>query len=303
MIPVYHCAEYLRETLTSVLSQDPGVEHMQIEVIDNCSTEDDPQAVVREIGEGRVHFHRQPMNVGAIENFNTCIRRSRGQWVHILHGDDTLRPGFYAHARQAADSHPLLGAIMCRTINVDESGHWLGLPDIEARNPDVLGEDFFARLFLHCRIQFAGMLVRRSVYEQLGGFRPQLRSCADWDMWKRIAAQKQIFYDPEPLACVRLHAGSDTSRVVRTGENAVNERLSIQLSCAELPREIVEHLRREALKFAGIRAVRRARSAWEKGERAITVRQLREALRCSVAPAVLARMANLFMEMLVQQIV
>ena len=49
MIPTYNCANYLRETLTSVLTQDPGVELMQIEVVDDHSTKDDPEAVVREL--------------------------------------------------------------------------------------------------------------------------------------------------------------------------------------------------------------------------------------------------------------
>src|SRR5215470_11545792 len=56
MIPTYNCAKYLRETLTSVLAQDPGAEQMQIDVVDDCSTEDDPEAVVRELG-SRVVFH------------------------------------------------------------------------------------------------------------------------------------------------------------------------------------------------------------------------------------------------------
>ena len=45
MIPTYNCANYLRETLASVLAQDPGAEFMQIEVIDDCSTKDEPEAV------------------------------------------------------------------------------------------------------------------------------------------------------------------------------------------------------------------------------------------------------------------
>src|ERR1700758_2683106 len=73
MIPTYNCANYLRETLQSVLAQDPGPDVMQIEVVDDCSTKDDPEGVVREIGQGRVQFYRQPKNGGVTRNFNTCI--------------------------------------------------------------------------------------------------------------------------------------------------------------------------------------------------------------------------------------
>jgi glycosyltransferase involved in cell wall biosynthesis len=67
MIPAYNCAQFLRETLQSVLAQDPGPEIMQIEVVDDCSTRDDPEAVVAELGRGRVSFFRQPQNVGHCE--------------------------------------------------------------------------------------------------------------------------------------------------------------------------------------------------------------------------------------------
>jgi glycosyltransferase involved in cell wall biosynthesis len=87
MIPTYHCAAYLRETLESVLAQDPGPERMQIEVIDDHSTADDPEAVVREPASDRVAFHRQSRNVvGHVASFNTCLRRARGGLVHLLRG-------------------------------------------------------------------------------------------------------------------------------------------------------------------------------------------------------------------------
>ena len=38
MILTYNCSNYLRETLVSVLAQDPGAYVMQIEVVDDHST-------------------------------------------------------------------------------------------------------------------------------------------------------------------------------------------------------------------------------------------------------------------------
>ena len=51
MIPTYDCAHHLRETLVRVLAQDPGPDAMQIEVVDDHSTRDAPEDVVREVGE------------------------------------------------------------------------------------------------------------------------------------------------------------------------------------------------------------------------------------------------------------
>jgi cellulose synthase/poly-beta-1,6-N-acetylglucosamine synthase-like glycosyltransferase len=60
MIPSYNSGEYLRRTLQSVLAQDPGLERMQIEVVDHCSTADDPESLVRAVGGSRVAFYRRP---------------------------------------------------------------------------------------------------------------------------------------------------------------------------------------------------------------------------------------------------
>ena len=84
MIPTYNCAEYLRETLASVLVQDPGAEIMQIEVIDDHSTQDNPAAIVEELGRGRVGFYQQPQNVGHIKKFSDlfgAIARQTGAFT------------------------------------------------------------------------------------------------------------------------------------------------------------------------------------------------------------------------------
>jgi glycosyltransferase involved in cell wall biosynthesis len=290
MIPTYNSTAYLEETLRSLLAQDPGAEAMEIEVIDNCSTQDDPEPLVREIGRGRINYHRQTTNVGAIENFNTCIRRARGEWVYILHSDDVVRPGFFSAARKAIAAQPQVSAVVFRIIYMDEDGLWIGLSDPEARTPAILDENFVRRQLLDQRIQFVGMIVRRDAYEELGGFRPELKHCADWDMWNRLAVCKQLFYEPEPLACYRLHGGAQSSHVVRTGENVADERRCIRISLGYVPREQARHLHREALKAAAVRASRRMRHSWRNDDYGTALRQLREALRCSLAPVVLARL-------------
>jgi GT2 family glycosyltransferase len=291
MIPVYNPPpEYLRETIGCVLAQDPGPNDMEIEVVDNCSTRADVEKLVRDIAGDRVRFYRQASNVGAIENFNSCIRRARGKWVHILHGDDTVRPEFYAHARQEILKHPDANALACRTIYMDGDGIWIGLSDVESRVPALLGETFVMRQLISQRIQFVGMVVKRSTYERLGGFRAELRHCTDWDMWNRIAIEGKLLYLPEPLACYRIHGAADTSALVRTGQNVVDEQHAIDMACSYVSPDKASAFYRDAMKEAAIRALRRMRAHWTGGERRVALVQLRAALRCSVALGVLARL-------------
>lgn len=286
MIPTYNCAHFLRETLESVLAQDPGAEEMEIEVVDDCSTQDDPEAVVHELGRGRVRFYRQPHNTGPIGNFNTCARRSRGHWVHILHGDDTVRTGFYARMRAGIESQPDIGAVVFRYIYMFEDGHWQHLSELESRTPCILGDEFVQRMMLTNEIMFPSMVVKRSVYETLGGFRSELVHCADWDMWLRTVLHYPVYYDPEPLACYRIHAGADTARLVSTGENVRDERRFAQVLRTYVPPERASAVHRRARKAAAIRAIRRAQDLWRAGHRSTALVQLREAVLSSASPSV-----------------
>src|ERR1700759_1744825 len=71
MVPVYNCGSYLPQALRSILQQDPGPALMQIEVVDDCSTDIDVEELVRTIGKGRIVYYRQPENVGSLRNFET----------------------------------------------------------------------------------------------------------------------------------------------------------------------------------------------------------------------------------------
>ena len=84
--------------------------------------------------------------------------------------------------------------------------------------------------------------------------------------------------------------GPIPTELTRSGENVADERRSIDLSCADFPSDQAEIVRRAARAAAGVRAARRARLLWRAGERATAWCQFREAARCSLAPAVTARL-------------
>lgn len=217
MIPTFNCAKYLRQTLESVLDQDPGPEEMQIEVVDDCSTKDDPAPVVWQVGRGRATFFRKERNQGAIANFNTCIERSRGHLVHILHGDDYLLPGFYARVEAAAKSHPHVGLFFTRSLIVTEDGKLAQLSpraeelEMPQRNPGWL--------FYDNAIRTPSVVVRRTCYEQSGGFLRSLVHVADWEMWVRSITRYGGLCLNSPLSAYRCFPGNDTGQLARTAEN------------------------------------------------------------------------------------
>ena len=294
MIPTYHCASYLREALQAVLAQDPGPELMQIEVVDDCSTRDDPESVVRELGRSRVSFHRQEHNVGHSRNFGTCLQRSRGELVHLLHGDDFVLDGFYRALERPFIEHPEIGAAFTRYIAVDESSRQLVVSPMLAPHSGIL-TGWLERLARGQLLQPPSIVVRRAVYERLGGFDERIETYGeDWEMWVRIAASYPVWHEVAPLAAYRLQATSLSGRAMRTGQNLRDLEVAIQANEAVLPPERARRISREARANNALGAIRRARRLIRAGGSVRTALvQLRGALQMSPSPEVAARGALL----------
>jgi glycosyltransferase involved in cell wall biosynthesis len=299
MIPTYHCAGYLGQALESVLAQDPGPERMQIEVVDDGSTRDDPEAVVRGLGGGRVGFFRQPANLGHVGNFNTCLRRSRGRLVHLLHGDDAVLPGFYAAMQRAFEARPDAGAAFCRHVFMDADGRRQRVAPAE-QEAGVM-EAGLLHIAARQPFQTPAAVVRREVYERLGGFDRRLAYCGeDWEMWVRIAACFPVWYEPHPLALYRRHnltPGSLTGRSLRTGDNLRDLRRAVGIYQAYLPAEHARAVRRSVMERCALWGLGLGHNLAGIGRRAAAAAQAREALRCRPTPRIAARAAALVARM------
>jgi glycosyltransferase involved in cell wall biosynthesis len=215
MMPVYRPTEnFLRLALESVLQQDEGPERMQIEVVDDCSPDVDVEKMVRDIGKGRVAFSRTQKNLGLAGCWNTCISRSRGKWVHILHQDDLVYPGFYKSlARADAEGGDKVAAAFCRNAFMEDDGVWLDFSKIHARRATIL-VNWIQLIGSEQQIQTPAIVVRRETYEKVGGFRSDLLYLLDLEMWQRISMNWEFWFEPQLLAAYRMHSDSETSRLV-----------------------------------------------------------------------------------------
>jgi len=217
MLPTYQPGRYLVDALRSVLQQDLGPAEMQITVVDDASPTVDVAALVAEAApDGRVEVHRMVSNQGLAGNWNQCVRMARGGIVHVLHQDDLVRDGFYRRMLPAFSVSQDIGMAFCRLQFIDENDHITGRTHRERWRAGIL-RDWLPKIAEWQRIQCASVLVRRSVYEDLGGYRDDLHYALDWEMWVRIAARYSTWYEPQLLACYRRHGGSETSRLQNAG--------------------------------------------------------------------------------------
>ncbi len=299
MIPTYNCGAHLRVALASVLAQDPGPEVMQIEVVDDHSTDDDPAAVVQEIGSGRVGLFRQETNVGHTQNFATCLIRSRGKLIHLLHGDDYVLDGFYRKMARAF-SEPLdIGAAFCRQIFLDDDRHSQDLSPLEQRESGRY-INALERLAMEQRIMTPSIVVHREVYETLGSFDSRLVCSEDWEMWVRIAAHYPIWYEVQPLAAYRMHANSNTGRHVRSAEDIRYTRRAIEMFRSYLPPETRGRISRKARETYALSTLQAAYDLCRRGDGKAAWAQLREALLLRCSPRVVAHFTRLLLRLLVQ---
>ncbi len=271
MIPSYAADELLETTLRHVLAQDPGPEHMQIEVVDDGSRRADPAAVVERVGGGRVGIFRHPTNLGAPHTFNTCIERAVGAWVHILHGDDVVLPTFYAAYREHIESHPCSMAI-AQSFTIDEHDEYLGvsprLPHVDGyllHPPEVIA--------VHHPVHTVAVVARRDAYEQAGGFRPGLVHANDWDMWTRLARCGPVGCVPGAHAGYRNHPESDSLRLQQSMRYVTDPLDALEVLAAQFddPRT-VEQLRDAAQRRLSDQAMGVARIAASRHARRDAVR-------------------------------
>jgi len=215
MIPCYNHADLLAATLESVLVQDPGPALMQIEVVDDASSVGDPEKVIRSVAGSRVGLYRQARNVGAASNFTTCIRRSTGRWVHILHADDLVEPTFYETYAGCIENSPEVVMVGGGTLGIDKDGNptWPTLP-VETVG-GLLVDPAFTMASVN-PLRCVSAVVRRASYERWGGFRPELVHANDWEMWTRLASHGDVGWVDKPQGRYRQHDASDSTRQHRS---------------------------------------------------------------------------------------
>lgn len=290
MIPTFNGRpEYIRQTITSVLSQDPGADHMQIRLVDNGSSKHDYKALAEELGGSRIEYHRHPETLRYLDNFNSCIEMARGELVHLLHDDDLVEPGFYDQVEKAYDQHPEVGYLFTRHKFINEEGEFSSLSPLERESSGIL-ENWIDSIGRKQSVYYASVVVPRAVYLREGCFNSRFVTCAeDWEMWVRLASRYPVYFITEPLSKVRIHSNSMSKSLFQSGSLISESRKAIQIFEPMLPAGKRSQIARDARNHIARVAYVYANSYAGVGETRSAVALTREALLTSQSPTSLIK--------------
>ena len=165
---------------------------------------------------------------------------------------------------------------------MDEQSHWQYISVLEQQESGVLPNSWLDLIAGFQRIQTPSIVVRREVYEKLGGFDYRLPTAAeDWEMWVRIAANYPVWYEVEPLAMYRKHSGSITKTNVKNGKYIQQMRDSAKILLTYLPKEKADKLHEKTMQNCAFHALEIADSILAEGDMRSAISLIREALKCS----------------------
>lgn len=121
-LPVRNAGERVADVVESVLAQDhPNVE---LVISDNGST-DDTEEVCRALAasDDRIAYHRQPQNIGLLNNFVRTIGLANGEFFRWIGDDDRLAPTFVSRCLRefAEDSRLIL--VTTQVMYLEPDGH------------------------------------------------------------------------------------------------------------------------------------------------------------------------------------
>ena len=300
MIPAYNCISTLGETVTSVLMQALPEDVMQIEVVDDGSTDGNVEELIERLGKGRVKYFRHPENRGSLACFETCINRARGQLVHLLHGDDKVREGYYKTIGALFENYPEIGAAFSRFATINEKSDVLWNHRKEMDEEGVL-DNWLYKIGSNQRLQYCCITVKREVYEKLGGFYGVTYG-EDWEMWVRIAAHYPVAYTPQILAEYRVHSNSISHRSYMSLKHIRDMRWVMEAIQKWLPVSVRKELRQSASRHYAEYAIDIANSVWHQtGSRSMTHKLMMGTARLYLNRKILYKMMKIYTKMLINR--
>jgi len=186
VMPVYNCAEYLVESVESILNQTYS--DFEFIIINDGSTDESPKILKNyAIADTRIKIIDQH-NSGIVTALNRGLSEAKAEWAFRMDGDDIALPHRFSVQIEAIRKNPslvLLGG-WCQQIN--SRGNLLKINKYPAAHNKLVNRvERGLSFFPHSSVCF-----RRDAVMRLGGYRERFRHAEDVDLWLRLSNVGQI---------------------------------------------------------------------------------------------------------------
>ena len=248
IIPAFKVADFIAETISSVLNQ--SVSNYEIIVINDGSP--DTELLERNMSPFAysLTYIKQP-NRGAGAARNAGLQLARGEFVAFLDGDDLWLPNFLEEQLRLirsdggfdmvyADAINLEGSTPSRTTNMD-------------MNPSEGPVTMEALVSGRCNVVTSSVVARRKTIVDVGLFDEAFPNSQDFDLWLRLAKEgARITYQKVVLVERRIYEGSLASDPIKSfsGEVKVLEKTARRNDLTNAERTALE--KKLALRHASI---------------------------------------------------
>ena len=198
--------------LASIITALAKSASWEILIADNASQTTDLAGIVREFSKFPVTVFRLKTPVDPADAANECIRRSRGEFIHVAAQDGIIAEGFYEQLGNGLRKFPEAELAASHNSFCDFE-HVLHRPVPASELTGCYGNTNDAAIWAY-RVPFSAMVARRSLYESLGGFHANLGLWAEWEMKARFLSASPIYFEKAELYFETLTSASRRQRIL-----------------------------------------------------------------------------------------
>lgn len=206
VIPAFNSEKYIAECIDSVLLQT--YQNFEIIIIDDGSTDNTVDIVSGYKNDLIKLFHQK--NSGSAAARNHGVKQAAGIWIAFIDADDIWLPDKLQkqleHCSNQDWSHSDL------FFHGDTYPRHTKATKLTSKHSGFI----LKNLLVENSIGTSSVVIKKDVFQKLGGFNTDLRALQDWDLWLRVATKHQICYVDEPLVYYRIHSSSVSRNVRKT---------------------------------------------------------------------------------------
>ena len=242
-VPLYRTQEtFLTQMIESVQKQSYA--NWQLCLADGTPDDSVKQLVKKYCREdARICYRHLEENLGIAENTNAAFAMAEGVWIGLLDHDDILAPDAFYEVLAAAGVNP---ASASKVYDYDDT-YWKKhkKADVVYTDEDKVSEDLSEHIQAHWKPDFNLDLLRsnnyithffavkKSIVEQVGGFRREYDGAQDYDfIFRCTGVAEQVAHVPRILYHWRVSQAS-------TADNPASKQYAFEAGL----RAIEEHLR------------------------------------------------------------